>query len=262
MKLSTVVTAVDAAPFYRDMVPLFVAAWRRVVPGVRVVIVVAAKKLPSELAPFADLCHLVDPGHMHPAFVAQCVRLLWPGTLRLDDDAADAVLITDVDMLPARRSYFEAPLASLPPDAFVHYRPDPDGVPDELFMCYNAATPATWARVFPLTNGSVFDTLAEWWAAAQPYSGEHGGLGWGTDQKRLRAAVMDFVGRGGGRLVRLDDDEMQFRRLNRFEFSTVTDELLEKVRRGHFADYHIWRPHEGMLRHVNECIAACLSDAN
>lgn len=260
MKLAAVVTAVDGGPstFYRDMVPLFVAAWQRVVPGVRIVIVVAARELPEGLAPYAPLCHLVDPGHMHPAFVAQCVRLLWPGTLQLDG-AEDAVLITDVDMLPARRSYYEAPLASAPPDAFVHYRPDPDGVLDELFMCYNAATPATWARVFQLTNGSVFNTLAEWWAAAQPYSGEHGGQGWGTDQKRLRAAAAAFVA-GGGRFVRLDDAATQFRRLNRYEFSAVTPDLLNAVRAGVFADYHIWRPHAGQLRTINECIASFLSD--
>ena len=260
MKLAAVLTAIDSNPFYVDLVALFVEAWKRVAPEVRIVIGIVATELPEALAPYAPLCHLIEPvENVHSAFVAQCSRLLLPGIMLTNElGAEDAVLIADISVIPCRRSYFVSPLAHAPLNAFVHYRSETPAA-DELSICYNAATPTTWANVFPLLNNSIADTLIDWWAGAQPYTGDARGEGWNADQRRLCAALASFADRGG-KIVRLDDSAVNFKRLNPVEFCGMSAQLLKDIGEGAYADYRIWRPHcsdfcrmlnEGVLRSIN-----------
>lgn len=248
MKIGTILVATDTNPLYCDFIPSFVRAWKALLPEADICIVMIAHEIPERFAPYAQHIRLFPPiPEMHTAFQSQCIRLLYPRHITRNE----GVLITDMDMLPMNRSYYVDSIQSYSNDAFVVYRNV--CLPREISMCYNVAHPSVWSSMFG--NESI-ETMLRTWYSGTGYSGQHGGVGWGTDQ----AILVRMFNQWKGTKVVLNDAVTKFRRLDRAFHTSVFDHresLGMWIRRGYFADYHCLRPYANH-KEVNDFIVSCL----
>ena len=96
----------DTQPLYLDFFPLVHRVWRELV-GVRCVLALIAEEIPPKLEHLKDDIVLFPPiDGVHPGFHALCIRLLAPQLV----EEKNAIIVSDIDMLPMDREYFRAPL--------------------------------------------------------------------------------------------------------------------------------------------------------
>jgi hypothetical protein len=146
MKLATVFCAVNDNPEYYRFIPKQITFWRKF--GIRFVAAFVGRSLPAELIPYSHSIMLwYRNADLNSAFVAQNLRLYYPALLNVADD--EAVMITDIDMLPMSPAYYTAGLENYAKDEFIYYR-HVDG--NQIYMCYNAAHPHTWGTIFGIKS--------------------------------------------------------------------------------------------------------------
>jgi hypothetical protein len=243
MKLGTVLTASDLNPLYCDFIPIFIRAWTILFPEVDIIVVLIADSVPDNLSEFSKNIQCWKPVEgIHTAFQAQCVRLLYPQLIQRNE----GVLITDMDMLPMNRFYYEEVIKTISDDTFVCYRDV--CLPAELPICYNIAVPSVWKALF---EGETMDS----WYEGTNYDGNHGGSGWSTDQLVLIKKFSEYP----GKKVILNDRLTRFNRLDRSYSSQFTDmnDLRNKIMSGSYSDYHCLRPHS-LHRDMNNFIVDSL----
>jgi hypothetical protein len=183
---------------------------------------------------------------IHTAFQAQCIRLLYPRQIERNE----GVLITDMDMLPMNRSYYEDALKDISDDTFVTYRDV--CLPTEIAICYNIACPSVWKSMFSdMSTESILQT----WYEGSNYDGQHGGNGWGTDQKIL----LKIFNHWNGPKVTLNDQITKYNRLDRIHPWIFEDhvQLTKSVRDGMYSDYHCLRPYS-QYKDINDFLVSCL----
>ena len=185
MKLATVFCAVNDNPEYYRFIPKQITFWRKF--GIRFVAAFVGRSLPAELIPYS---HSIILWHrnadLNSAFVAQNLRLYYPALLNVADD--EAVMITDMDMLPMSPTYYTAGLENYAKEDFIYYR-HVDG--NQIYMCYNAAHPHTWGAIFGIKSDTdVERALYANYAAG--YNGVPGSTGWFKDQEVLYQKLMYY----------------------------------------------------------------------
>lgn len=179
MKISIVFCAVNDNPEYYRFIPMQIYFWRTF--GMKFIVVFVGNSIPEELTPFRDNIILWNlTPELNSAYVAQNLRLYFPALISAGDENA-AVLITDMDMLPANKTYYTDGLDSFDKEDFIYYREPYEN--KELYMCYNAATPATWGKVFNIRNKD--DIVSMLRINYELNSGVLGTEGWTTDQRTL-----------------------------------------------------------------------------
>lgn len=243
MKIGTIVTATNLNPLYSDFIPMFVDAWKRLFPECDVIVLLIANSIPDHLEAYKHSIRLIEPNpKLHSAFHSQCIRLLYPQYIERDE----GVLITDMDMIPLNRSYYEDSIRHILQDTFVSYRNN--SYPDELYMCYNVAHPSVWKQMF---EG---ETLEKWYEL-DFYDGNSGGSGWNIDQRVL---TKKFDKHSGNRVI-LNDKITRYRRLCRSDNRVFQNmnELCSDVRNRMYSDYHCLRPYSD-YKEINDKIVSCL----
>ncbi len=257
MKLGCCLLASDLNPDYLDFYPLVHDAWQQVV-GIDVRLVLIADEIPPNLHAYKQSITLFTPlPGVHTAFQAQCIRVLYPALM--GSEYADAILISDMDMLPMSRRYFAGTIRNIDTDSFVVYRAGVLERKGQLPIMYNAALASTWGEMFPglRDEGDVREVLMQWWSEAPDYAvktwvetpvytGPSAGSDWATDQTRLFSAVARWtVAAGEARLARLDDADTRFRRLDRHDLTDLEKIIMQRahlLRAGYFTDYHMPQP--------------------
>ena len=246
MRLGCCLVACDLNRAYLEFFPLVYRLWRELV-GIDVRFVLIADAVPASLAKFDGSVDLFRPlPDVHTAFQAQCVRLLYPALL--GKDYGDAIVTSDIDMLPMNRRYFVSPIARVKPDSFVVYRSGILDDVEEVRICYNAAAPATWAELFGgiRDDGDVRGALQDWWAELDGYQGVRHGTNWNTDQRTLFKRLKVWDGAAGeGRVVRLSDRATGFRRLDRIRPKQLLKAFSRgalQIRRRRSSDFHMMQP--------------------
>jgi hypothetical protein len=245
MRIGTIVTATNNNPLYIEFIPMFVKAWKKVLPEADVHILLIAESIPVEYNDYKDYIKLVKPiAGVHTAFHAQCIRLLYPREVKR---TSEAVLITDMDMIPLNNSYYTKPIESIDDNAFIVYRDVL--LPVEIPMCYVAGLPNTWTNIF---GSEDTETLLKQWYQYSNYSGVHAGSGWNTDQLILTRMFKMW----DGNKVILNDTITNFKRLcrqlsviNKSNLSTI----VENIKSGMYCDYHCLRPYS-RHKEINDLI--------
>lgn len=247
MHIDTVVTATDSNPLYIDFIPMFVSAWSTLFPEVNIIILVVANDLPQKFEEYKKYIKLIPPvKDIHTAFQAQCVRLLYPGTIT-SGKYSDGVMITDIDMIPLNRRYYEHPIKNIPRYTFISYRDVL--LPDELPMCYNIAVPGIWEKMF---SGETLETIY----SRSKYDGVPGGSGWSLDQIVLTEKFNKY---SGAKCI-LNDRVTGYNRLCRsmnIQHMAIGS-LLNDIRNGQYSDYHCLRPYEE-YKDINQFIVNAIS---
>lgn len=239
MKLTHVVTSVNHNDRYLSCIPYFVKAWKLLFPEVEITILMIGSSVPNAYKQYESHIKLIpNIEGMHDVFQAQCIRLLYPALI----PHYGGVLITDMDMIPMNRRFYEDTIEDIEKDKFVIYRDIIEK--DEYFMCYNIALASTWSKIFNIQcMDDIVSTLKSWYSNIT-FTGIRGGEGWSTDQLMLRK-YLDEWNKETGNLVKFQDFDTLFVRLCRDEIAAkkgISQQDAHMIENLIFSDYHMLVP--------------------
>lgn len=239
MILDCVVTATNDNPMYIGFVPIFIQTWKKLYPRVDVKIIVVADKIPQEIEEYSENIILYQPlRNISSVFISQYIRLLYPCIL----DYKNAILITDMDMMPMNRTYYTDNISPYDDNKFIYYRGNACFEMNQMAMCYNAACPKVWREIF---NINTFEDI-------EKRLKEVTNLHWSIDQEHLFQRVMSWNLKTRG-LICLSDKETGFHRLDRCSIDISNMDTIDKICDGKYTDYHCLRPMD-KFRETNEFI--------
>jgi len=185
MKLSTVIASVNSNPNYYLFIPKQIKFWKHF--NINFIAVFIGEKIPDELNEYTSNIILWNKNlNLNSAFVAQNIRIYYPSLLTLPDD--EIVMITDMDMLPTNDKYYKDGLENFKKDDFIYYR-NIDG--NQIYMCYNAAHPETWSKVFNIKKENDIENLINTTYNSN-YCGIPGKSGWFIDQEIMYANLIKY----------------------------------------------------------------------
>lgn len=247
-----VVSATDLHPRYLDCVPTFIEAWRIAASDlgveVRPRIFIIAAHLPSQLSAYERYCEVVPPGTTPTGFLAQVVRI-FAGAI----SDAESVMTTDIDMLPLDQRVTRLAMRRLGTSShrIVIIR---DVLPAGQYpMCYTLASPGAWKVIADhlARPGPIGSRVAELFESRKiAYSGEHGGVGWFTDQECLYESIQESS--DSIEVVRLTDRQTGHRRLDRGRHRSPRHWIVVPLLLfGWFTDYHVHHPLLSNRRYVS-----------
>lgn len=270
MKLTDCIVACDNNPDYLEFWPLVYRAWTDLV-GIKVTLVLVADEIPEDLEYQSNVVLFKPIKGVPTPIQTQCIRLLYPSVLetRHEVDAVvngkprkvnmeGAVIISDMDMIPCRKSYFVNAIEQLPNNRFVIYH-DILRKHKEVRMCYNAAIPSVWRKLFLNGAENAYDkmrtTIKAWY---KRYNGK-----WTTDQQVLYNIVMkhqqklnqerekDFSITVEETFTLLGNWVLNYKQLDRAKGKDIIthETTLMDVKLGAYSDYHMLRPPN---KHVKE----------
>jgi hypothetical protein len=185
MKLTTVVASVNDNPNYYLFIPKQILFWKKI--NIKFIAIFVGKQIPDEILSYANNIILWNNNlDLNTSFVAQHLRIYFPALLNLPND--EMVMITDMDMLPTNSNYYCNNLENFSVNDFIYYR-HIDG--NQIYMCYNAAHPSTWKKVFNINSeediknriNSTYNTS---------YNGVPGSNGWFIDQEIMYTMLIQY----------------------------------------------------------------------
>lgn len=249
MKLSTVVHAVDLNPLYTDFIPYVHKAWTSLFPGIRSIILLIARETPEK---FKDLekegviIRITPIPNMHTAQIAQNIRLLFPALCPNDG----AVIISDIDLIPTCKWYYENALKPCNENQMVVFRPIPGA--EQYAMCFHAAYPHVWKKMF---NVQTFEDMIQILASWNNTQYQFRGYGWCSDQVRIYFACQKLRKENPNKLKIYSDQELGFNRICRDGIGNTLNETQKQMLLHHkFTDYHCKRPFHQFEKLNNEIL--------
>jgi hypothetical protein len=183
MKLSCVLVACNDNPKYLSFWPVVKKAWWEIA-RLPCVMVYVADSIPEYLEKDPAVIHFKPIPGWPTATQAQVIRLLYPALLPTDD----AVMLSDMDMIPLQSDWFLKGFETFQPNQFVSLR-GIDEREKQIYMCYVGARPTVWKEMFGIFSVDDIQTRLEDWSKKLPADGSHGGLGWCSDQIILYSHV-------------------------------------------------------------------------
>lgn len=207
MKLTTVIGSVNNNPDYYLFIPKQIKFWGHF--NIKFIAIFVGNELPADLIEYSNNIILwkATP-ELNSVYVGQNIRILMPALLNLPDD--EMVMITDMDMLPCNDKYYTEGLDKLNKEDFVYYR-EVDIHNKQIFMCYNAAHPSTWSKIFGIRNTIDIINFLNKYKPIENFNGEPGSEGWYTDQLILYDRLINY-----SNLVVLN---REIKRLEMFQFA-------------------------------------------
>ena len=146
MKLSTVISSVNDNPKYYMFIPDQILFWKKF--NINFIAIFVGNKIPNELLSYLNNIILWNKNlDLNTSYVAQNLRMYYTSLIKLDDN--EIVMITDMDMLPMNNKYYVTDLDSFSKKDFIYYR---NIDCNQIYMCYNAAHPSIWAKIFNIYN--------------------------------------------------------------------------------------------------------------
>jgi len=185
MKLSTVIASVNNNPAYYLFIPKQIIFWQKF--NIKFIAIFVGEKIPDELIAYkANIILWSHNLDINSAYVAQNIRIYY--TALLDLPADELVMMTDMDMLPMNHTYFTEGLEQFNVEDFIYYR---EVACQQIYMCYNAAHPSTWGKVFGINNEEdIKRNLYEKYI--MQYDGIPGSTGWFIDQNIMFDKLINY----------------------------------------------------------------------
>jgi len=235
MKLSCVLVACNENTKYLDFWPAVKEAWWKIA-HLPCIMVYVGESLPNHLRQDPAVKFFKAVPGWPTATQAQCIRLLYPALL----GGNDAVMISDMDMIPLQRAFFTHGFEPFNSNQFVSLRGIDEGE-RQVYMCYVGATPKVWGEIFNIsTEQDITNRLTEW-SQKYPADGSHGGQGWCSDQIELYQKVKLWQQLWPER-VGLKPWTQEISRLcrsNPYEWMTYSDTLEKNLKDGKYVDFHM-----------------------
>ena len=238
MILECVLTAVNENKLYLDFVPIFIKTWNKLYPNVDVKIILIAKKIPEYLLCYKSNIILFEPiKNVLTSFTSQFIRLLYPCILNYEN----GILITDMDMLPMNRSYYNENIKSYDNNKFIYYRGNICFEDKQIAMCYNIATPKIWKNIFEITSLEDIRNKINYIYHNNNIKEGSGNTGWCIDQLTLYNKVLNW-NKKTNNFVCLNENRTGFKRLDRTRFNINDKSIINNITAGNYSDYHCYRP--------------------
>ena len=254
MKIDCILTSCNSNKNYLDFIPIFIKAWKYILPGSSVKIILILEEIPKKFIQYKKNIILFKPiAGISSAFISQNIRTLYPAILPFKN----GVLISDIDMIPLSQNYYTQTIKNLQNNSFVSYRNCLEAS-KEIAICYNIATPKIWSEIFHIKNEKDIKDRLESLCKKVQYDDKIGSPSWSTDQVYLYKHIANWK-KQGNRYISFSDNETQFNRLCRASFS-FNEGMLEKIKNGFYVDYHMKRPHEKHKK-VNNLIVEQLNNS-
>jgi len=235
MKLSCVLVACNDNTRYLDFWPIVKEAWWRIAK-LPCILVYVGTNIPESLQNDPAVRFFKAIPDWPTATQAQCIRLLYPALLKTND----AVMISDMDILPLQSDCFIDGFEQFNIDQFVSLR-GIDEQAKQIYMCYVGATPKTWSDLFNVqTEEDLRNKLVEL-SSLYPSDGNHGGKGWCTDQLELYKRVKEWEKTNPER-VGLVPWTKEIPRLDRGrpqEWIQYSPILESRLKTKHYVDFHM-----------------------
>jgi hypothetical protein len=185
MKLTTVIGSTNNNPKYYKFIPSQIKFWKAF--NIKFVAIFVGLSLPTELEEYKENILLWTKNEdINSVFVAQNIRMYSPALLDMPED--ELVMITDMDMLPMNHTYYTSGLDTFTKDDFIYYR-HVEG--NQIYMCYNAAHPTTWGKVFGVSNEKDVETILNS-TYIKTFDGRPGLSGWYTDQEIMYKHLINY----------------------------------------------------------------------
>lgn len=185
MKLTTVMSSVNNNPNYYLFIPKQITFWRHF--NINFIAIFVGEYIPLELIEYSNNIILWNDNlDLNTAFVAQNLRIYFPSLLKLPDD--EVVMITDMDMLPTNNTYYTHDLENFTIHDFIYYR---NIDRNQIYMCYNAAHPSLWAKLFFVNNKTdIINKIYETYNKS--YNGIPGSPEWFIDQEMMYSHLIKY----------------------------------------------------------------------
>ena len=253
MRLDTVLTSVNINELYIDFIPNFVDHWKILFPEINIVIVLISDYIPEKFLQYEKYIILYSNKlkTIPSAFQSMCIRNLYPCLL----ENYGNILISDIDMMPMNRKYYETPIIDLSENKFVTYRDVLINI-EEYPMCYNIANTKVWSDIFNIKSINELDNLLSAWYEESNYKITNPTLSGinNFDQKILFKYLQKFNLKTGNLIV-LNDSMCSYHRLDRLRTNNILHTYVGDlfinneinpidIKNRKFSDYHSLRPYE------------------
>ena len=257
MKLDCILTSCNLNPLYCDFIPIFVKTWNKLYPDIDVKIVLISDYIPDNLKLYDKNIILFKPIiNISTAFISQYIRLLYPAIL----DYENGILITDIDILPMNRIYYEKNIELYDNDKFIYFRDVLLKTDNQIAMCYNVATSKVWKEIFQIyslenINNKIITRFNE---IKKNFCEGPGNSGWFTDQIDLYNYIKLWNIKTNN-FIYLNDNLTKFNRLDRVHMNKnlISENEMKKIKSGFYSDYHCLRPYL-QYKHINDLICSLL----
>jgi FkbM family methyltransferase len=254
-RFDCVLTAVNNNSYYLHYIPNFIKSWSHLFPDVEIKIIFINDELIEELEPYREYITLFEPlTGINTAYQAQNIRIYYPSIIN-----KKGVLITDIDIYPLNRKYFENPTKKFNLEhTFISYRPCGCVGHDQIAICYNIASSENWSKV----NGckSIEDIkikLAEHYPTnygqPMPHPLSWCKEGWFKDQELLFKFVRDSKV-----LVQYIGDK-EFNRIDKIKLDKNKAEAkIKDIKKGLYSDFIPLREEQENYKDINNLIVTAL----
>ena len=235
MKLSCVLVACNENTKYLDFWPAVKEAWWKVA-NLPCIMVYVGETLPKHLEKDPAVKFFKAIPGWPTATQAQCIRLLYPAILQTQD----AVMISDMDIIPLQRTFFTEGFQPFNNNQFVSLR-GIDENEQQVYMCYVGATPSIWGELFSVSNENDIRNRIIELSRKYPADGSHGGQGWCSDQIELYQKVKLWQQLSPER-VGLQPWTQEIPRLcrsNPYEWANFSETLEQNIKNSKYVDFHM-----------------------
>ena len=193
LKFDCVLTSVNNNKLYLDYIPNFIKSWSYLFENIEIVIILIMDEIPINLIQYNQYLRLFKPLEgVDTAYIAQNIRLYYPSILN-----KKGVLITDIDIYPMSKKYYEEPLKGIDMNKFVIYRPLSCVESGQIAMCYCLASSKIWQKINKcssiqdIKNNLIFKYPSNY-GKYRPAPLDWLRHGWFCDQETLYKLVMDY----------------------------------------------------------------------
>ncbi len=233
LKIDRVILATDDHPNYIQFWPLVAQVWQNM--GIRPTLALIGDQDVKVDTSFGDVIRFEPILDMPTWFYAQNIRLLLPAYF-----PDDVCIISDIDMLPLKRSYFVDNMAKVVnPKALVVFRDHKSCT--RYPMCYLAAKGSVFQDLFQLNRiADIPATITEWY---------NFNIGWETDEILFYQAVLHWP-KANQDLVKLGLGGSNRTRICRSNWNYNLAEL----KSGLYVDAHLPRPYDQFEDQIDRLI--------
>ena len=252
MKIDVCIISTDLHESYLGTYEFVKKAWNDII-GIPTILILVADKIPDELIKYKDDIILFPPIEgIHSAFIAQCIRILYPCLLNNKN-----VLISDADIIPLNKKYFIDSIENFSDNNFISYTKRYHES-NQQAICYNCANSKTWQEIFKIYNkDDIMSRLFEWYNFE--YDGKKNCAGWYSDQEKLFQYLKKWE--HNNRHILLDDNTLNFNRLDKKDklyIVTNVQLILDDINKNKYTDYHFIRPYQKHIRLINSIINSAI----
>jgi hypothetical protein len=185
MRLTTVIASTNENSNYYLFIPKQIKFWSHF--NIKFIGIFVGESIPQVLQEYSENIILYNRNlDINSTFVSQNIRIYYPALLNLPID--ELVMITDMDMLPMNDTYYKTDLKYFSKNDFIYYRHIDK---NQIYMCYNAAHPTTWSKVFGINTLEDIEKSIHL-SYDKTYTGKPGETGWFSDQLLMYSKLISY----------------------------------------------------------------------